>query len=326
MLAAFHKCKHSPDMRILTLITSIFIGLSGCALFEEPTKPELRPNGIKPAPKLPPVSIESKQDTAYYIATQARLKAKGFLRQDVYPEDAKFTEADLVENFERITFFDEFTNYGDQNVQEQNETTLRRWDKPIYIGLNFGPSVPEKQRIKDRSDVKKYAKRLASLTGLKIQVSDARKENFSLLFLNKDEQHDLLSTLAKKITYIDQRVIDQIALTPRSIYCSAYLGFLEKPRAPYLNAVILIRAENPNLLRKSCIHEEMAQALGLKNDDPDARPSIFNDDEEFALLTRHDELLLKMLYDPRLSIGLTRQDAHPIVQEIAKELLALGRT
>ena len=44
--------------------------------------------------------------------------------------------------------------------------------------------------------------------------------------------------------------------------------------------------------------------MGLANDSPDARPSVFNDDEEFAFLTRHDELLLKMLYDPRLRPGM----------------------
>jgi hypothetical protein len=71
----------------------------------------------------------------------------------------------------------------------------------------------------------------------------------------------------------------------------------------------------------SCLHEEMAQALGLPNDSPTARPSIFNDDEEFALLTRHDELLLRILYDRRLQPGMTKKQAVPIVRQIAAELL-----
>jgi hypothetical protein len=54
----------------------------------------------------------------------------------------------------------------------------------------------------------------------------------------------------------------------------------------YTRAVAVVRAEHPDLLRQSCIHEEIAQGLGLPNDSPAARPSIFNDDEEFALLTR----------------------------------------
>jgi hypothetical protein len=83
----------------------------------------------------------------------------------------------------------------------------------------------------------------------------------------------------------------------------------------------VIRAEHPDLLRLSCLHEEVAQGLGLANDSPTARPSIFNDDEEFALLTRHDELLLRILYDARLRPGMQSREAAPIARAIAEELV-----
>ncbi len=72
-------------------------------------------------------------------------------------------------------------------------------------------------------------------------------------------------------------------------------------------------------MRKSCIHEEIAQGLGLANDSPEARPSIFNDDDEFALLTIHDEMLLTMLYDPRPAIGMSVEQARPVIKELARE-------
>jgi len=50
------------------------------------------------------------------------------------------------------------------------------------------------------------------------------------------------------------------------------------------------------------------------------RPSIFNDDGEFALLTDHDEDLLRILYDLRLAPGMTAEQAMPIVRRIAGEL------
>jgi hypothetical protein len=92
----------------------------------------------------------------------------------------------------------------------------------------------------------------------------------------------------------------------------------------YRQAIALVRTEHPDLTRQACIHEELAQGLGLANDDPNARPSIFNDDEEFALLTNHDELLLKILYDPRLTPGMTADEARPIVQSLAQELVDGG--
>ena len=83
----------------------------------------------------------------------------------------------------------------------------------------------------------------------------------------------------------------------------------------------VIRAEHPDLLRLSCIHEEIAQGLGLPNDSPRARPSIFNDDEEFALLTKQDEMMLRILYNPALRPGMTVEEAQPIVARLAAKML-----
>src|SRR5690606_1703046 len=93
-------------------------------------------------------------------------------------------------------------------------------------------------------------------------------------------------------------------------------------RPEYVSAVAVIRAELPARLRSSCIHEELAQGLGLANGSPRARPAIFNDDEEFALLTVHDELLLEMLYDTRPRPGMTPADAAPLLEGIAAERLS----
>ena len=77
-------------------------------------------------------------------------------------------------------------------------------------------------------------------------------------------------------------------------------------------------------MRQACIHEEVAQGLGLPNDSLQARPSIFNDDDEFALLTNHDELLLRMLYDPRLTPGMTEAQATPVARILAREYMGLA--
>ena len=62
--------------------------------------------------------------------------------------------------------------------------------------------------------------------------------------------------------------------------------------------------------------------MGLPNDSRTARPSVFNDDSEFALLTRHDELLLGMLYDPALSPGMDEHDARPVIRQLAETAIA----
>jgi hypothetical protein len=108
---------------------------------------------------------------------------------------------------------------------------------------------------------------------------------------------------------------------PRATYCLVY-AISSGGGSTYTKAFAVIRAEHPDLMRLSCLHEEITQGLGLANDSPAARPSIFNDDEEFALLTPMDELMLKMLYNPLLTPGMTEAEARPIVNALATTLMS----
>ena len=81
-------------------------------------------------------------------------------------------------------------------------------------------------------------------------------------------------------------------------------------------AIIYIRSEIPESLLDACVEEELAQVLGIMNDDASARPSIFNDDQEFAMMTDHDATLLRILYDPALRPGMSMVEAMPIVHRI----------
>lgn len=307
--------------RILLVIALL---ISGCA--ETPVAPEpvvvAKP---KPRPVKPAVSDESVRIQAYYASVQARLLAQGKLRQEHSPPDAPFTAGDLVRNFERIALYDEYTNEAGVFVEEQTASYLRRWQKPVRIGLHFGASVSKEQQDKDRALVSSFAARLGALTGLNIRVTGIKNANFVMLFLNRDEQKIDPGLLAANVPQLLPSIVREIETSPRNIFCVAYaLSNADSP-TDYSGAVVLVKAEHSSIMRRSCIEEEMTQALGLANDDPDVRPSIFNDDEEFALLTKHDELLLKMLYDPRLRVGMTPERARPILPAVAADALKSNR-
>ena len=151
-------------------------------------------------------------------------------------------------------------------------------------------------------------------------------QNFHILILNEEERRAYAQQLSVLVPGMPQASIDRIVDLPRSNFCavSAFVG--SRKDAAISAAVAIIRAELPDQLRASCIHEELAQGMGLANDSPSVSPSIFNDNEEFGLMTRHDELLLQMLYDPRLEIGMDEEQATPIVRRISQELLPSGET
>ena len=189
----------------------------------------------------------------------------------------------------------------------------------MRFGVEFGASVPQAQRITDRANVQSYAARLSRVTWHPISVSGA-KANFHVLFMGEDDRAQMLTRVQQIVPNINPASMQILRDIPQSIHCLVIAFSATGNSSDYRESIALIRAEHPELLRKSCIHEELAQGLGLANDSPRARPSIFNDDDEFSLLTTHDEMLLRILYDPRLRPGMSLRQAHPIIRQIAEEL------
>jgi len=312
-----------------TALALTLLGISACtqAVVTAPVEPVLKPNARpaavpKPAPKpqvAKPTSQESAALRSYLNQVQNAQLSQGLLRRDGGGADTPFTNTMLARNFEKIAFFNE---YDGNFAGRGGASPLRRWASPVRMDVVFGAGVPPSQRKSDAANVRSYAARLASVTGHPIGVSS--RPNFVVIIAGEDDRADALTAAAARVPGISSASLAPLINLRRDAYCAVAAYSAGAGSNTYTAAVAVIRAENPSLLRLSCIHEELAQGLGLANDSPAARPSIFNDDDEFALLTRHDELLLKMLYDPRLRTGMRADEARPLVQQIAAELVGGG--
>jgi hypothetical protein len=286
-----------------------------------------QPSGTARPPEKPAVQVDvepseaSRNLSLYYSRLQADLLAQGLLRTDRGGRDTPFSARDLARNFELIAFYDEYERGAGLRPSSGRDVPLRRWTKPVRVNVEFGPSVPSAQRSTDLQSVTRFAGRLSRATGHPISM-DSTQPNMHVLFYSEDDRALLPQRARQLVPGISPSALGVFRNLPRQIHCfvMAFSGGGADTHV-YREAILVIRSEHPDLLRDSCIHEEMAQGLGLANDTPRARPSIFNDDDEFALLTRHDELLLKMLYDPRLSPGISLDQARPIIAQMAEELM-----
>ncbi|SEM96346.1 Protein of unknown function [Pseudorhodobacter antarcticus] len=295
--------------------------LSACA-----TPPTLQGRATQPPPQriaAPIISaVPSAQSTAlraYYADVQAQLLAQGLMRTDDGATDAPFSARQLANNFIRIAFFDEFDSSSGTLVARATEKRLRRWDKPLRVGLTFGSSIPKTKRATETARIRSFLNRLSKLTGHPIALATTNI-NFSLNILNTDEIQALGPTIRRTDPDIGAPELDAIVNMPQSTYCQVTTSINDDTNL-IERAFAVIRAEHPDLLHLSCLHEEIAQGLGLPNDSPAARPSIFNDDQEFALLTPMDEMMLKMLYNPALTPGMTADQARPIIDQLATALV-----
>ena len=288
--------------------------LAGCD-----TPPYVQPPAPAPVAALAPETPASAAIKARYAAVQAALLSESLLRTEMAPEDAPFTDRNLKENFLKIALYEEYT--GGQITTHGQPAAIRllRWDQPVRVALQFGPAVPPEQVASDRARVASYLARLAKVTGHPIALDD-RAPNFWVHIATVDERAALGPVINAEMPGLTAGQLASVTQMNAETYCQV-LTQSDDATFTYARAVAVIPSEHPDLMRLACNHEELAQALGLPNDSNAARPSIFNDDQEFALLTRQDELMLRILYDPALHPGMTEAEARPIVETLATRLM-----
>ena len=289
--------------------------LASCDDFIDPdSKPRARPAGlVTNIPKEP--SARSAALMRYYERRQARLLAQDALRVDGGDIETPYTRTDLARNFETIAFESEHGRCGALRPAPGEAQVLRKWTAPVRVKVEFGRSVSDEIRDKDAAVLAKYTSRLSRITGHPVSVAESNA-NFHVLVAGEDDRDQVIRRIREMSPDICDGTLDQVRNLSRNIFCLVLTFPSERDGRVYDKAIALIRSEHPDLMRRACIHEELAQGLGLSNDSDTARPSIFNDDEEFALLTTHDEELLRLLYHPNLRPGMSLGQARPLIRRI----------
>ncbi|MBM2577795.1 DUF2927 domain-containing protein [Jannaschia sp. Os4] len=295
--------------------------LAACAAPPPPPDPEPVPRARPAAPAAAPgPSAASRAAAAYYRDIRDRRLAQGLLRVDG-GAGVPFDAGDLIANFERIALFSEYDLVAGRYVASQVQARLRRWDQPVRVQMHFGASVSAEDRQQDRARVRALLGRIRAATGHPVALVE-RGGNYHVFVVSLDEQAALAPALLDVRPTLSRDLAREITTRPRSTFCANYAFPSRANPSVYDGSIALIRSEHPDLMRLACYHEELAQGMGLPNDSPAARPSIFNEDDQFATLTRHDEMLLRILYDDALRPGMTPEQARPVVARIANGLRA----
>ena len=83
-------------------------------------------------------------------------------------------------------------------------------------------------------------------------------------------------------------------------------------------AVVIIPVDRARAHAKllSCVVEELTQVMGLPNDSDKVFPSIFNDKSKDDFLSGLDYLLLKLLYHPKIKVGMDTVHVEHLLKDI----------
>jgi len=292
---------------------SIFLSISGCS-----TDKSWQNNQIKDSKQISPQELKLRK---YYSRVEARKLSMGLLRQDGGGADTPFDLDDIIEVFEKLAFYNEYNIDDNQLLPNSNPVSLGKWKTQVNISPRFGDSVSIKQKEQDTIEIANLLSVLSDATNHKIKLTD-KNTNMYIVIGNQKEIVELTNEISLDLEEFDPKRIPIIAKLPRDIHCMAMTSVSSDQGSEIESALVIIRNELPNLMRRACFHEEIAQSLGLTNDSHLARPSIFNDDDEFSTLTKLDKILLNILYDNRLKSGIVRNEATQLVRQIANEITA----
>ena len=180
---------------------------------------------------------------------------------------------------------------------------VRKWLKPltIYVEHEIGDVKLHNQLLNA------HIKHLRSITGLNIsRVKDKNSANIRFYFTNQKRLPILIGDI------IGQDSVQYV----HGAVCLANINANEQGEILSANVFIPIDQARMHGKLVSCIIEELTQVLGLVRDSDLVFPSIFYDRSHNALLTGLDDILLRILHDPSIKAGMTKQQLHPIIQRI----------
>ena len=226
------------------------------------------------------------------------------------------TNREIIKSFERVVFSQEHDVWTDPRVT--------KWTKPILIAVGGEGHESYLSFLGAKID------ELVALTGHPIRLVPFQRANTLVVFTPSvvDDLGTRHRGLFGELYGGDPYLIDQKVAILRNSHTLCYFGSAIGPEDPYAIkfARVFISLNIPQHEVYHCILEELTQMMGLFNDSFLMRHSIFNDFNNKRLsLPEHDQALLRILYDPRIRPGMSKDEAVPIAWRILREIRPNGR-
>ncbi len=208
------------------------------------------------------------------------------------------SDAEIINGFNLTMFGAEFSPFGYQSDY------IRKFNGPVLFDI-------QNMSRRDRSgDVAAFIGSLnGAIRGLKARMAKSPSQaNFTIYIV---ERRDYAAVVRDKLY---GRVPD--AALGR---CHVRTVF---SRAGIRRSDAVIVADDGDALFDRCKAEEILQGLGPLNESPLLGESMFNDRSRHTRFTRFDQLILNMLYDPRIRTGASRSSVQSLLPTVLRDARA----
>jgi hypothetical protein len=211
-------------------------------------------------------------------------------------ERTDFTNDEIRDGFFKIAF-------GAELQLDKPAGRVRKFDEPVRIFVESA-SAPDRRgglaRVID--DIR------ARINHLDIAVTNDRREaNFVVRLVS---ERKLKSTIRALYGNDKAKQIQEV-LNPE---CLSGIG--KDDRFRIRRAEVILPVDAGDFTFYDCAYEEMLQALGPINDDASVPWTMFNDGVQMGFFDVYDQYLLNILYDPRVTPGMTRDEVDAVLPDI----------
>jgi hypothetical protein len=213
-----------------------------------------------------------------------------------------FTDAEIIDGFLKTTIGAELGTGGETD-------RIRKYTGPVRAFIdNHGPA---QRTAQVGSVIKDIA---AHIRNLDFAVTDDRGASNMLITLvrNRDLEKTITSFYGRRRARQIEHSLDPQCLS----------GLAKNESFEIVHSEVFLVHDAGEFVLYDCAYEEILQALGPIND-TDAVPwTMFNDRVQKGFFDVFDQLILNILYDPRIHAGMTSAEARTVLPAIIPDARA----
>jgi len=237
------------------------------------------------------------------LAASGRQPAPPGAFEGAPPQYTQFSAAELSRGFLALAF-------GSDLRIGARPTGIRRFDHPITAHVTGGGAVDRRAAMS--RVIGDYAR---AVPGLHLNETSAEATDIELRLIDeKDFQSALQAAFGARIARTFVSRTDPQCMT--SVKSTA--------DGKIVHSISFIIVDKGDDVLLDCAYHELLHALGLSNHDQHNPWTTLNQKRMVGYLSVYDRALLTMLYDPRISPGMTVRQARSVLPEIIDELGLAG--
>ena len=220
------------------------------------------------------------------------------------PERTRFSDAEIADGFFKVAFGAEMELAG-------RVDRIRKYDRPVRIFID-SEAKPDR-RAALAAVVADIGRHIAHLD---VAVTQERTQANFVVRLVRDR--DLARTVRALYGARGAQIVHK--LEPQCLS-----GFRKDAQYRIERSDVILVADAGDFVFYDCAYEELLQALGPIRDDDSVPWTMFNDNVQMGYFDIYDQLLLNVLYDPRIRPGMTRDEVRNLLPQVLPDARAWVR-